>query len=162
MVFFIYFLSELPLRKRDRSSWFSLVFGRFQSFECFLASLRCFNTSRPRQNARFVADDIFKCIFLDENVGILIAIPLKYVPGSRIDNASIGSGNVLAPNKRKAIIWNNDDYSTDAYISVTRPQWVNWLVASPGQLQPWYWLCSLNTFNHPWERISAAYIITVS
>ena len=25
------------------------------------------NTSRPRQNGRHVADDIFKCIFLNEN-----------------------------------------------------------------------------------------------
>ena len=27
-----------------------------------------FNTLRPRQNGRHFPDDIFKCIFLDENV----------------------------------------------------------------------------------------------
>ena len=28
----------------------------------------CLNTFGPRQNGRHFADDIFKCIFLDENV----------------------------------------------------------------------------------------------
>ena len=38
------------------------------------------NTLRPRQNGRHFADDIFKCIFLNENVLIPIKISLKYVP----------------------------------------------------------------------------------
>ena len=33
-----------------------------------------------------LADDIFKCIFLDENDRILIQISLKFVPKSPIDN----------------------------------------------------------------------------
>ena len=28
----------------------------------------CVNTLRPRQNGRHVADDIFKCIFVNEDV----------------------------------------------------------------------------------------------
>ena len=39
----------------------------------------CFNTLRPRQNGRHLADDIFKCIFLNENVWIPIKISLKFV-----------------------------------------------------------------------------------
>ena len=37
------------------------------------------NTLRPRQNGRYFPDDIFKCIFLNENVLILIKISLKFV-----------------------------------------------------------------------------------
>ena len=44
------------------------------------------NTLRPRQNGRHFADDTFKCIFLNENVRILIKISLKYVPKGPIDN----------------------------------------------------------------------------
>ena len=44
------------------------------------------NTFRPRQNGRHFADDIFKCIFLDENVWIPIEISLKFVPKGSINN----------------------------------------------------------------------------
>ena len=36
--------------------------------------------------AAILADDIFKCIFLNENDIILIQISLKFVPRSPIDN----------------------------------------------------------------------------
>ena len=55
----------------------------------FFASERCgcnFNTLRPRQNGRHFADDIFKYIFLSENVWIPIEISLKFVPKGLIDN----------------------------------------------------------------------------
>ena len=39
-----------------------------------------FNTLRPRQDGRHFPDDIFKCMFLNENVWILITILLKIVP----------------------------------------------------------------------------------
>ena len=44
------------------------------------------NTLRPRQNGRHFADDIFKCIFLNENVWIPIKISLKFVPKGPINN----------------------------------------------------------------------------
>ena len=47
---------------------------------------RCVNTLRPRQNGRHYADDIFKCIFLNENVQISIKISLKFVPKVPINN----------------------------------------------------------------------------
>ena len=37
-------------------------------------------TLRPWQNGRHFADDLFKCIFLNENVWNLIKISLKFVP----------------------------------------------------------------------------------
>ena len=36
-----------------------------------------------------LADDIFKCIFLNENDEILIQISLKFVPRSPIDNKAV-------------------------------------------------------------------------
>ena len=44
------------------------------------------NTSRPRQNCRHFADDIFKCIFLSENAWVLLKILLKFVPKVRFNN----------------------------------------------------------------------------
>ena len=40
----------------------------------------------PRQNGHHFPDDIFKCIFLNENVWILIKISLKCVPEDPINN----------------------------------------------------------------------------
>ena len=44
------------------------------------------NTLRPRQNGRHFADDVFKCIFLNENVWILLKSSLKFVPKGQINN----------------------------------------------------------------------------
>ena len=44
------------------------------------------NTSRPRQNGCHFPDDIFKCIFWNENVGISIKSSLKFVPRGLINN----------------------------------------------------------------------------
>ena len=44
------------------------------------------NTLRPRQMAAIFLDDIFKCIFLNENVLITIKISLKFVPKGQINN----------------------------------------------------------------------------
>ena len=52
------------------------------------------------------ADDIIKCIFLNENVLMSLKISLKFVSQVPID---IGSDNALAPTRRQAIIWINDD-----------------------------------------------------
>ena len=45
-----------------------------------------FNSLRPRQNGRYKADDIFKCIFLNENVWFPTKISLKFVPKVPINN----------------------------------------------------------------------------
>ena len=43
-------------------------------------------TLRPRQNGRHFADDIFKYIFLNKNVRIMIKISLKFVHQGQINN----------------------------------------------------------------------------
>ena len=42
-----------------------------------------------RQDGRHFADDIFKCIFLNENASILIQISLKFIPKSPIENIPV-------------------------------------------------------------------------
>ena len=44
------------------------------------------NILRPRQNGREIPDDIFKCIFLNENIAVSISISLKFVSKGLIDN----------------------------------------------------------------------------
>ena len=63
-------------------------------------------TLRPRLDDTYFADDIFKYIFLNENVWISINISLKFVPKSQI--------NIPARGRRQAIIWINDGKFTDA------------------------------------------------
>ena len=45
-----------------------------------------FSTLRPRQNGRHFADNAFNCIFMNENVRILIEFSLKFVPEYPINN----------------------------------------------------------------------------
>ena len=90
------------------------------------------NSLRPRQNGGHFADDIFKCIFLDENVWILIKFSLNFVSKGPINNIP-----VLVP----IMAWRRPGdkplsepmmVSLPTRICVTRPQWVNSF--SPG----WY------------------------
>ena len=47
------------------------------------------NSSPPGNMAAIIADDIFKCIFLNENVRISIKISLKFVPKRPINNVPV-------------------------------------------------------------------------
>ena len=74
------------------------------------------NTLRSRQNGQHFADDIFKCIFLNENVSISIEISLMFVPKGPINNIP-AFVQIMAwrrpGDKRQAIIWTNDGSFTD-------------------------------------------------
>ena len=83
-----------------------------------------FNTLRPRQNGPHFADDIFKCIFLNENVWISLTISLKFVPKVWIDNS---------PALVQIMAWHRSGdkplfepmmVGLLMHICVTRPQWV--------------------------------------
>ena len=83
------------------------------------------NTLRPRQNGCHFADDIFKCIFLNENVSIPIKISMKFVPKGPIKNN---------PALVQIMAWRRPGdkplsepvmVSLLTHICVTRPQWVN-------------------------------------
>ena len=55
---------------------------------CAINSL-LINTLNPRQSERHFADDIFKCIFLDEKVVTAIEISLKFVNKGPINNIAV-------------------------------------------------------------------------
>ena len=63
--------------------------------------------TEAEKNGRHFADDIFKCIFLNENFWIPIQIWLKLGPKGPINISSIGSDDGLAPTRRQAIFWTN-------------------------------------------------------
>ena len=83
-----------------------------------------FNTLRPRQNRHRCADNIFKCIFLNENASIAIKISLKFVANDPINNI---------PALVQIMAWHRPGdkplsepmiVSLPTHICVTRPQWV--------------------------------------
>ena len=90
-----------------------------------LLSDRLFNSLRPRRNGHYNTDDIFKCIFLKENVWIPTQISLKFVPKGPIDNI---------PALVQIMAWRRPGdkplsepmmVSLLTHMCVTRPQWVN-------------------------------------
>ena len=84
-----------------------------------------FNTLRPRQNRRHFADDIFQCIFLNENVCIPIKISLKFVPKGPINNIP-ALVQIMAWRRPAAKpLSKSMMVSLLTHICVTRPQWVN-------------------------------------
>ena len=65
----------------------SLALAVFPGFnEVATSHMIFFNSRRPRQNGRHFADDIFKRIFLNENVWISFKISPKFVPQVQINN----------------------------------------------------------------------------
>ena len=82
------------------------------------------NTLRPRQNGRHLADDVFQCTFLYENVWISLKVSLKFVPEVPINNipalvqimAWCRSGD--KPLSESMMV------SLMTHTCVTRPQWV--------------------------------------
>ena len=85
------------------------------------------NTLRPRQNGRRFPDDIFKYIFLNENVWISLKISLKFIPKVRINN-------IPASVQIMAWRWPGDKPLSETmmgnlltHICVTRPQWDKFL-----------------------------------
>ena len=85
---------------------------------------QCINTLRPRQDGRHFPDDIFKSIFFNGNMYILIKISLNCVPKCPIDNIQalvqimpwcrLGDKPLSEP----MIV------RLPTHICVTRPQWV--------------------------------------
>ena len=86
------------------------------------------NSLTPRQNGRQFPDDIFKCIFLIENVMISTKILLMFVPKGSINNI---------PTLVQIMAWRRPGdkplsgpmmVRLPTHICVTRPQWVNNIV----------------------------------
>ena len=106
------------------------------------------NSLRPRLDKRPFADNIFKCIFLNENEWILHRISLKFVPKVRINNI---------PTLVQIMVWRQPGdkplsepmmVSLLRHICVTQPQWVN-----DNLLQPLTKILSKWHFDFTWFRI---------
>ena len=82
------------------------------------------NTLRLRQNGRHFADDIFKCIFLNENVWIPIEISLKFVPKGPIDNIPAYVQIMAWRQTGDKPLFEPMMVRLPTYICVTRPPWV--------------------------------------
>ena len=84
-----------------------------------------FNTLRPRRDGRHFPDDIFKRIFLNENVWILIKISLKFVPKGPINNIPALVQIMAWRRPGDKPLFEPMMASLLTHIWVTRPQWAN-------------------------------------
>ena len=83
------------------------------------------NTLRPRHNGRHFADDIFKRIFLNEDILIPIKISLKFVPKGSINNIAALVQIMAWRRPGDKPLSEPMMVSLLTHICVSRPQWVN-------------------------------------
>ena len=83
------------------------------------------NTLRPRQNGSHFPDDIFKCIFLNENLWIFIEISLIFVPKGLINNITALVQIMAWRQPGDKPLSEPMMVRLPTHICVTRPQWVN-------------------------------------
>ena len=93
------------------------------------AHILCLNTLRLRQNGCHFSDNIFNCIFLNENAWNLIKIPMKFVPKYPVKNIP-ALVQIMAWRRPgdKPLWWPYDNQwwpSLPRHICITRLQWVN-------------------------------------
>ena len=82
------------------------------------------NKLRPRQYGRHFPDDIFKCIFLNENVGISIKISLNIVPRGPFNNIPALVQIMAWRRPGDKPLYEPMMVCLLTHICVTRPQWV--------------------------------------
>ena len=87
----------------------------------------CINILRQRQDGRHFADYIFKCIFLNENVWILIKISLPFVPKGRVNNIPALIQIMAWRRQGDKPLFEPMMVSLLMHKCITRPQWVNTL-----------------------------------
>ena len=146
----IFFLSSLSSMKK-----FAFWYVEWWPF-CFII-----DTLRPKTKICHFPDNIFKHIFLNENVKISIKISLKLVPKGPINNIP-ALVHIMAwchPSAKPLSKPMTD--SLLMHICVSRPQWVNslammyaegiviWVTVTNTSIIRWAWpVCVLNCYNH--------------
>ena len=118
--------SVLLFRRAQGNEYKSMALIEAQTSVVHMSKgINIINSLRPRLNRRPFADDIFKCIFLNENVWISIKISLKFVPKGPINNI---------PALVQRMAWRRPGdkplsepmmINLSTHICVSRPQWVN-------------------------------------
>ena len=109
---------------RARTSWMNIdeewIEGTNDNRNLALppGGVTCLNTLRPRQNGHHFADDIFKWVFLNENVWLPTKIALKFVPKCLINNipAFVQIMARRRPGDKPLSETVYDGYITDAYM----------------------------------------------
>ena len=89
------------------------------------------NSSSPGQNGHQFADDIFKCIFMNKDVWILINIALKFVPEGQINNITILIQILAWHQPGDKPLSESMMFRLLTHICVTRPQWVKYSLGYP-------------------------------
>ena len=130
--FYLNLSSDLTLHKASPNFWLKLKMP-LKSERTLQPSLYCYcdlmllkasQHIEAETNGRHFADDIFKCIFLNENVWIPIKISLNFVPKGPINNI---------PTMVQIMAWRRPGdkplsepmmVSLPTHICVARPQWV--------------------------------------
>ena len=136
--------------------WWLIMVCSFKALKWYILQINCVpsnqfstyrvNTLRLRQDGRHFPDDIFKCIFLNENVLISIKISLKFVPKGPINKI---------PALAQIMAWRRPGgkplsepmmVSLLMHICVTRPQWVKWKNED-------YIMCTCSTALQKWLNV---------
>ena len=86
------------------------------------------NTLRPGQNGHHFSDDIFKSIFLNENVWISVKIILKFVPEGPINNITALVQKMAWRPPGDKPLYEPMIVTVRTHICVTRLQWVNFVL----------------------------------
>ena len=81
------------------------------------------NSSTPGQNGCYFADDIFTCIFVNENAWNSLEFSLKFVP--RINNIP-----VLMPTMAYRLVWSNADPVHRRIYAALREDKLIWITTS--------------------------------
>ena len=84
------------------------------------------NTLGPRQNGRHFAEDIFKCIFLNENIWFSIKISLKFVPEGPINNIPVLVQTMAWRRQGDKPLSEPMKVSLLMHLHITQSQWVKW------------------------------------
>ena len=130
------FWAHIPCYKRAKLMASLIVFCRYIAV---YQDRDTVNTLRPRQNGCHFPDDIFKWIFLNENVWISIKISLKFVPTGPINNI---------PTLVQIMAWRrpgdkplSEPMMVDLLtrICVARPQWVKTIIHTVKLLHSLVW-----------------------
>ena len=125
--------------------WYGILLGRL---------INCFNTLRPRLNGCHFPDDIFKRIFLNQNVPIPINISLQFVPKGPINNIQALFQIMAWHRPGDKPLSETMLVSLLTHICVTRPQSVHWTLL---------WYVPVETFSKksPWMICKIIYLLGI-
>ena len=109
-----------------------------------------------------MADDIFKCVFINENFCIFFRISLKFVPSGTIYNkAALVQVMAWCRTGDKPLLWTNVDQFIDAYMRHSgEMSWTPWLMIKQIMWQFLISMCEYMAFAWDLEYLHTEYYWT--